>query len=112
LNLKTKPGIVKPPDLAQTIRGVPMTITLTNDLEALINEKIKSGAYESADDVIRASLRLLKAQELGVEALRKEILLGFEDIQHGKFTSVESDEELESFSDEVIRRAQERRDSR
>jgi len=89
-----------------------MTITLTNDLEELINDEIKSGAYESPDDVIRASLRLLKAREEGMEALRKEILIGFDDIQQGRFTSVESDEELESFSDEVIRRAQERRDSR
>jgi antitoxin ParD1/3/4 len=88
-----------------------MTITLTHDLEELVNEKVKSGAYESADEVIRASLRLLKAREEGVEALRKEILLGFDDIQHGRFTSVDSDEELESFSDDIIRRAQERRDS-
>lgn len=89
-----------------------MTITLSHDLEELLNEMVRSGAYESADEVIRASLRLLKAQEDGMDALRKEILLGFEDIQHGRFTSVESDDELESFSDEVIRRAQERRDSR
>jgi putative addiction module CopG family antidote len=89
-----------------------MTITLTNDLEELVNEEIKSGAYESADEVIRASLRLLKAREEGVDALRKEILLGFEAIQQGRFTSVDSDQELESFSDEIIRQAQERRDSR
>jgi putative addiction module CopG family antidote len=88
-----------------------MTITLTNDLEELINDEIKSGAYESADEVIRASLRLLKAREEGVDALRKEILLGFEAIQQGRFTSIDSDEELESFSDEIIRQAQERRDS-
>lgn len=89
-----------------------MTITLTNDLEELINDEIKSGAYGSADEVIRASLRLLKAREEGVDALRKEILLGFEAIQQGRFTSIDSDEELESFSDEIIRQAQERRDSR
>ena len=86
-----------------------MTITLTNDLEELINEKINSGAYESADEVIRASLRLLKAREDGIEALRKEILIGFEDIQNGRYTDIDSDEELELFSDDIIRRAQERR---
>ena len=48
-------------EMAQSIRGVPMTITLSDDLEELIAEEIKSGAYESADEVIRASLRLLKA---------------------------------------------------
>lgn len=84
-----------------------MTITLSHDLE-----QVESGAYESADEVIRASLRLLKARKDGMDALRKEILLGVEDIEHGRFTSCGSDEELEAFSDEVIRRAQERRDSR
>jgi antitoxin ParD1/3/4 len=89
-----------------------MTITLSHDLEELVNERIKSGAYESNEEVIRASLRLLKAREDGMDALRKEIRLGVEDIQHGRFTSCGSDEELESFADEIIRRAQERRDSR
>jgi len=78
-----------------------MTITLSHDLEELVNEMVKSGAYESADAVIRASLRLLKAREDGMDALRKEILLGVEDIKHGRFTSCGSDEELESFSDEI-----------
>ena len=89
-----------------------MTITLTDDLQELIDEEIRRGAYESADEVIRAGLHLLKAREEGVEALRKEILRGFEDIQHGRFTTVESDEELEAFSNETISRAEERRDSR
>ena len=88
-----------------------MTITLTPDIEELINEELKTGDYESADEIIRASLRLLKACERGIGALRKEILLGVEDIQQGRFTSCESDEELESFSDEIIERAQQRRDS-
>lgn len=89
-----------------------MTITLADDLEELINEGVKSGAYDSADDVIRASLRLLKAREEGIDALRKEILLGFEAIQQGRFTTCESDEELDSFSDDIIRRGQERLESR
>lgn len=89
-----------------------MTITLTHDLEEMVNEKVNSGAYESADEVIRASLRLLEAREEGLEALRNEILLGVTTIQEGRFTSCDSDEELESFSDGVIKRAQEKRDSR
>lgn len=81
-----------------------MTITLTDDLQELINDEIKSGAYESADEVIRASLRLLKAREEGLGALRNEILLGVAAIQEGRFTSCDSDEELESFSDAIISR--------
>jgi putative addiction module CopG family antidote len=64
-----------------------MTITLADDLEKLVNEKVKSGAYKSADDVIIASLRLLKAQEEGMDALRREIMRGVEDIQQGRFST-------------------------
>lgn len=53
-----------------------MTITLTHDLEEMVNEKVNGGAYKTADEVIRASLRLLQAREEGLEALRNEILLG------------------------------------
>jgi antitoxin ParD1/3/4 len=81
-----------------------MTITLSHELEELVNEKVRSGAYESADEVIRASLRLLEAREEGLEALRDEILLGVAAIREGRFTSCDSDEELESFSDAIISR--------
>lgn len=88
-----------------------MTITLTDELEELINEKVKSGAYKSADEVIIASLRLLKAQEKGMEALRREVMRGVDDIQDGRFISYVTDDELENFSDEIIRHGQERQDA-
>ncbi len=88
-----------------------MTITLTDELEELINEKVRSGAYKSADEVIIASLRLLKAQEKGMEALRREIMRGVEDIQQGRFTAYGTDAELEAFSDEIIKQGQERQDA-
>lgn len=83
-----------------------MTITLTDDLEELINEKVKSGAYKSADEVVMASLRLLEAQEQGMEALRREITLGVEDIREGRFTAYTTDAELEASSDEIIKQGQ------
>lgn len=88
-----------------------MTITLTDELEELINEKVKSGEYKSADEVVMASLRLLKAQEKGMEALRQEIMRGVGDIQQGRFIAYETDAELEAFSDEISRQGQERQDS-
>ena len=88
-----------------------MTITLSDELQELVNEKVKSGAYKSADEVITASLRLLKAQDEGMEALRREIMRGVENIQQGRFTTHSTDAELEAFSDENIRRGQEKRDA-
>ncbi len=71
-----------------------MTITLTDDLEELINEKVKSGSYKSADEVVMASLRLLEAREQGMEALRREIMLGVEDIREGRFAAYTTNAEL------------------
>ena len=88
-----------------------MTITLTDELEELINAKVRSGAYKSADEVIIASLRLLKAKEEGMEALRQEIMRSVEDITQGRVATYATDAELEAFSDEIIRQGQERRNA-
>jgi antitoxin ParD1/3/4 len=40
-----------------------MNISLTPELERLVNEKVKSGRYASASEVIREGLRLLDEQE-------------------------------------------------
>ncbi len=88
-----------------------MIVTLPTEIEKIVAEKISSGAYQSADEVISKSVRLLEAKEKGTEALRREILRGFEDIQEERFSSVSSDEELDAFSDDIIRQAKERRDA-
>lgn len=57
-----------------------MTVTLPAEIEKIVREKVSSGAYESADEVISKSVRLLEAKEKGAEALRREIMRDFEDI--------------------------------
>ena len=84
-----------------------MPITLTAETEALVNEKVTSGAYQSADEVINASLRLLRAQEAGRDALRREIMRGVADGQAGRFTACGTDDELEAFADDIIRQGRE-----
>ena len=41
--------------------------------------------------VISESVRLLEAKEKGTEALRREIMRGFEDVQNGRFTIISGD---------------------
>lgn len=88
-----------------------MTITLTDELEELVNEKVKSGEYKSADEVVLASLRLLEAREEGMAALRREVMRGIEDFQEGRLTVHTTDEELDAFSDGIIRQGQSKRDA-
>ena len=52
-------------------------ISLTPELDREVSERIESGRYESASDVMRAALRALSHQEreeeLRLEALRKKL---------------------------------------
>jgi len=57
-----------------------MTISLTRDLEQLVEKKIKSGLYPTAREVIREGLRLLDERDRLYDArlgdLQKEIRKG------------------------------------
>jgi antitoxin ParD1/3/4 len=83
-----------------------MTITLTDDLEKLVNEKVKSGEYKSAEEVVMGSLRLLKVQEEGLAALRRELMRGVEDTQQGRFSVYATEDDLEAFSDRIVKQGQ------
>lgn len=53
------------------------SITLPNDMAALIDQKIQSGAYATVSEVIREGLRALIERDHAVECwLREEVLSG------------------------------------
>jgi antitoxin ParD1/3/4 len=62
-----------------------MNVSLTKELESLVNEKVKSGMYQTASEVVREGLRLLKERDQ-LEWLRREVRLGGEDIERGDYT--------------------------
>lgn len=59
-----------------------MNVSLTKELEQLVSDKVRSGRYLSASEVIREALRLLEErdhlQQLRLEELRKEIRKGLD----------------------------------
>ena len=67
--------------------------------------KVKSGLYNSASEVIRESLRLLQEQDLLKEIrrneLRREIMLGVEQIRNGESTTYQNEEDFEKLADEI-----------
>jgi putative addiction module CopG family antidote len=40
-----------------------MNVSLTSELEELVNEKVRSGLYQTASEVVREALRLLKQRD-------------------------------------------------
>ncbi len=59
-----------------------MNVSLTPELEKLIENKVKSGLYHTASEVIRDGLRLLEERDrlyrARLDALRKDIRKGLE----------------------------------
>ena len=61
---------------------MPMNISLTPRLEEMIREKVASGSYNSASEVVREALRLLaqadQLRALKMEKLRQDIREGLD----------------------------------
>lgn len=85
-----------------------MNVSLTPELEKLVNDKVKSGRYNSASEVVRESLRLLQDQDelkrIRTDELRREIMLGVEQIRNGEGIVVKASE-LDDFAEKLIREA-------
>ncbi len=63
-----------------------MNVSLTPELERLVDEKVKSGLYQTASEVVREALRLLNTRDEQLERLRTSVQAGFEQIDRGKAT--------------------------
>lgn len=67
-----------------------MNVSLTSKLESLIQEKVRSGRYSSASEVVREALRLLEERDrLNAEklkALRRDIAVGLRQANRGETT--------------------------
>jgi antitoxin ParD1/3/4 len=75
-----------------------MNVSLTVELEELVNQKVKSGLYTSASEVIREGLRLLKEQDqlrsMRLTELKKEVRKGVAQLDKGQFKTFASTEDL------------------
>jgi antitoxin ParD1/3/4 len=65
-----------------------MNVSLTNQLESYVQQKVATGMYNSASEVIREALRLMaekdSEQSLKLEALRADIQKGVNSIAAGQ----------------------------
>jgi len=65
-----------------------MNVSLTPQLEQLVHQKVESGRYLSASEVVREALRLLEERDqlrdLKLEELRKFVAVGIEQADRGE----------------------------
>jgi antitoxin ParD1/3/4 len=70
-----------------------MSLSLHPETERLIEEKVESGEYGSADEVVRRALCALANEDqqyaVRVEALRREIQKGIDDLDNGRHSPID-----------------------
>jgi antitoxin ParD1/3/4 len=70
-----------------TIEKIAMNISLTHQLETYVKEKVSTGMYNSASEVMREALRLMQSQDalqtIKLESLRKDIAQGIQSLDAG-----------------------------
>ena len=71
-----------------------LNVSLTPQQEARIRERISSGEYVSASEVVRTALRLLDQQDelrrMKLEELRKEVTLGVAQAEVGEVETLDA----------------------
>ena len=64
-----------------------INVSLTPQLEELVQQRVRSGRYSSASEVVRAALRLLEAhdreQEARIAQLRSDVGAGLRQLDEG-----------------------------
>ena len=70
-----------------------MNVSLTPELEKLVERKVKTGRYQTASEVVREALRALEERDqvmaLRLQELRKEVQKG---LRSGKPTPMDLDD--------------------
>jgi antitoxin ParD1/3/4 len=65
-----------------------MNVSLTPELERLVNDKVATGLYTSASEVIREALRLLKERDevrtVTLRELKRDLAAGLDQLDRGE----------------------------
>jgi antitoxin ParD1/3/4 len=97
-----------------------MNISISPELEELIESQVKSGFYSSASEVVSESLRRMfteeklnrrvptKEQQQKMNELRNEVLKGVEQIRNGEGIVYDCNE-LDKLAEEIIKSGMEKR---
>ncbi len=77
-----------PDENRQKASEVDMNVSLTPELDEFVNQKVSSGLYNSASEVVREGLRLLREQDeikrMRLEALKREVKRGVDSLDRGE----------------------------
>lgn len=82
-----------------------MNVSLTPELEAYVQSRVKSGLYTSASEVVREALRFHQNRDpfanLDPNTVKREIQKGLDDVEAGRVTSGTAEEHFERLKERM-----------
>lgn len=83
-----------------------MHISLTPELEDLIKNKVESGLYNNASEVIREALRFMEmnldiVMQMKLDRLRMHLQTGENEILSGQGSTLKNKEDVSAFFDDI-----------
>ena len=69
-----------------------MQVELTPTLDRMVHEKVASGLYENASEVVRKALRMMVRRESSLDKFRREAARGFEQLEAEEWVDLSREE--------------------
>lgn len=93
-----------------------LSVSITPHFSKFIRDKVKSGRYSNASEVVREALRRLEQEEMIAEQsavidpdnMKEAVLQGFRSIEGGRYTELRSEPELERYFGDIAERGKKR----
>jgi antitoxin ParD1/3/4 len=77
-----------------------MTVEIPPEYRPFVQAVIARGGFQTEAEVVGEALRLLQERDRHVDALRREVQLGLDDLERGDYTEYD-DESLRQFFEQV-----------
>jgi len=93
-----------------------LNVSITPHFSKFIRDKVKSGRYSNASEVVREALRRLEQEEMVTaqstivdpDNVKEAVLQGLASIERGDFTELHTQEDLQRFFGDIVHRGKKR----
>ena len=93
-----------------------LNVSITPHFSKFIRDKVKSGRYSNASEVVREALRKLEQEEMVAQQsmivdpdnVEEAVLEGLRSIERGDFTELHTQEDLQRYFGDIVQRGKKR----
>jgi antitoxin ParD1/3/4 len=83
-----------------------ISATISPEFEQFVCDEVAAGKYRSVEEVVSEGLRLLRQRE--IEALRKQIDVGLEQIDRGEVLDIDDEDAHKALLEDIQTRGRQR----